>query len=168
MGGEEEITFVPRERENPVVRPLEYVFASLQQSGLIWRPLINPFKNDRFCWRRKIRHPFHRRLHPAEKLSQTYLANILHRRKVLPRRKEEIGQCNHLYRSQGYSFHFGIVASRRGVIRLSHSRNLTHIFIGTLLITVLIGYYDYHPVTKSPKIGCYDCFSNVPNILFVL
>ena len=24
------------------------------------------------------------------------------------------------------------------------------------VITVLIGYCDYHPVTKSPKIGCYD------------
>ena len=23
-------------------------------------------------------------------------------------------------------------------------------------VTVLIGYCDYHPVTKSPKIGCYD------------
>ena len=30
--------------------------------------------------------------------------------------------------------------------------------------TVLIRYYDYHPVTKSPKIGCCDYFSNVPNI----
>ena len=27
--------------------------------------------------------------------------------------------------------------------------------------TVLIGYYDYHPVTKSPKIGCYDS-SQIP------
>ena len=27
--------------------------------------------------------------------------------------------------------------------------------------TVLIGYYDYHPVTKSPKIGSYDC-SQIP------
>ena len=26
-----------------------------------------------------------------------------------------------------------------------------------ICITVLIGYYDYHPVTKSPKIGSYDC-----------
>ena len=36
------------------------------------------------------------------------------------------------------------------------------------LNTALIGYYDYHPVTKSPKIGCCDYFSNVPNVLLVL
>ena len=27
--------------------------------------------------------------------------------------------------------------------------------------TMLVGYYDYHPVTKSPKIGTYDC-SKIP------
>ena len=34
--------------------------------------------------------------------------------------------------------------------------------------TVLIRYCDYHPVTKSPKIGCFDYFSNVPNVRLVL
>ena len=34
--------------------------------------------------------------------------------------------------------------------------------------TVLIGYCDYHPVTKLPKKGCCDYFSNVPNVLLVL
>ena len=34
--------------------------------------------------------------------------------------------------------------------------------------TLLIGYYDYHPVTKSPKIGSCDYFSNVPNVRLVL
>ena len=33
---------------------------------------------------------------------------------------------------------------------------------------VLIRYYDYHRVTKSPKIGCCDYFSNVPNVLLVV
>ena len=33
--------------------------------------------------------------------------------------------------------------------------------------TVLIGYCDYHPVTKLPKIGCCDYFSNVPNVLLL-
>ena len=42
--------------------------------------------------------------------------------------------------------------------------------IRSLLIvtTVLIGYYDYHPVTKLPKIGSYDCFSNVPNSILLI
>ena len=34
--------------------------------------------------------------------------------------------------------------------------------------TVLVGYYDYHPVTKSPRIGYCDCFSNVPNSILLL
>ena len=29
-------------------------------------------------------------------------------------------------------------------------------FTSTFRITVLIGYYDYHPVTKLPKIGSCD------------
>ena len=43
---------------------------------------------------------------------------------------------------------------------------------GSLLLrfgfTVLIGYYDYHPVTKSPEIGYCECFSNVPNSILLL
>ena len=31
--------------------------------------------------------------------------------------------------------------------------------------TVLIAYYDYHPVSKSPKIGSYDC-SQIPFYYF--
>ena len=34
--------------------------------------------------------------------------------------------------------------------------------------TVLFRYCDYHPKTKSPKIGCCVFFSNVPNVRLVL
>ena len=46
----------------------------------------------------------------------------------------------------------------------SQSLNMSILWLGPTttfcllaFITVLIGYYDYHPVAKSPKIGSYDC-----------
>ena len=47
-------------------------------------------------------------------------------------------------------------------------RSVQFVHQGSKWSTVLIGYYDYHPVTKLPKIGYCDCFSNVPNSILLL
>ena len=56
-------------------------------------------------------------------------------------------------------------AYRAGIA--STFRRVKNVLSLRMFNTVLIGYCDDHPVTKSPKMWCCDYFSNVPNVPLV-